>query len=70
MREHSADGAAGALHVHEVRVGRRDKALLLVGVLLSERGRVQKVLLDDRLLDREEDTTIGYEGGSSTRETR
>ena len=59
MREHSADGAAGALHVHEVRVGRRDKALLLVGVLLSERGRVQKVLLDDRLLDREEDTTIG-----------
>ena len=50
VREHSADSLAGALHVHEVGVGSGHQTLLLVRVLLSGDGGVQKVVLDDRLL--------------------
>jgi len=48
MREHSADGVAGALHIHEVGVGSSHQALLLVAALLVEDSGVQKVVLDDR----------------------
>ena len=49
VREDSGDThAAGALHVHEVGVGRLDKTLLLVGSLLLGNGGVEQVVLDER----------------------
>ena len=57
MREHSADGVAGALHIHEVGVRGSHQALLLVAALLVEESGVKKVVLDDRLLSHKQTQT-------------